>query len=71
VLHKILQMHPSCGLQVGDIVLEQLASSHAVLTEDEKELGVCMIDMGGGTTTLLFYRRRYSSYSVIPIAAIM
>ena len=34
-----------CGLQVGDIVLEQLASSHSVLTDDEKELGVAMVDM--------------------------
>src|SRR3989338_6684141 len=36
-----------CGLQVDDIILEQLASSYAVLTEDEKELGVCMVDIGG------------------------
>jgi cell division protein FtsA len=36
-----------CGLTVEDIVLEQLASSYAVLTEDEKELGVCLVDMGG------------------------
>src|SRR6186713_2789032 len=41
-----------CGLTVEDVVLEQLASSYAVLTEDEKELGVCLVDMGGGTTDI-------------------
>ncbi|TNF35481.1 MAG: cell division protein FtsA, partial [Gammaproteobacteria bacterium] len=41
-----------CGLEVEDIILEQLASSHAVLTEDEKELGVCLVDIGGGTTDI-------------------
>src|SRR5919106_1325461 len=37
-----------CGLEVDDIVLQQLASSQAVLTEDEKEMGVCLADIGGG-----------------------
>jgi rod shape-determining protein MreB len=41
-----------CGLAVDDIVLEQLASSYAVLTDDEKELGVCIVDIGGGTTDI-------------------
>jgi cell division protein FtsA len=36
-----------CGLDVDDIVLEQLASSYAVLTDDEKDLGVCIVDIGG------------------------
>lgn len=58
-----------CGLQVGDIILEQLASSHAVLTEDEKELGVCMIDIGGGTTDIAIFTDGAIRYtSVIPIA---
>src|SRR5690606_7777828 len=39
-----------CGLEVEDIILEQLASSYAVLTEDEIELGVCVVDIGGGTS---------------------
>ncbi len=39
-----------CDLEVDDIILEQLASSYSVLTEDEKELGVCLVDIGGGTT---------------------
>jgi len=37
-----------CGLEVDDIILEQLASSESVLTNDEKELGVCLVDIGGG-----------------------
>ncbi len=58
-----------CGLQVGDIVLEQLASSHAVLTEDEKELGVCMVDIGGGTTDIaIFTEGSIRHTAVIPIA---
>ncbi len=58
-----------CGLEVDDIVLEQLASSHAVLTEDEKELGVCMIDIGGGTTDLVIYTEGAVRHTaVIPIA---
>jgi cell division protein FtsA len=44
-----------CGLEVADIILEPLASSYAVLTEDEKQLGVCMIDIGGGTTDIAVY----------------
>ncbi|MBS0350359.1 MAG: cell division protein FtsA, partial [Proteobacteria bacterium] len=58
-----------CGLEVSDIVLEQLASSHSVLTEDEKELGVCMIDMGGGTTDIaIFTEGAIRHTGVIPIA---
>lgn len=58
-----------CGLQVGDIILEQLASSHSVLTEDEKELGVCMIDIGGGTTDIAVFTEGSIRYTtVIPIA---
>ena len=58
-----------CGLQVGDIVLEQLASSHAVLTDDEKELGVCMVDIGGGTTDIAIFTDGVIRHThVIPIA---
>lgn len=44
-----------CGLEVENLILEPLASSYAVLTEDEKQLGVCMIDIGGGTTDIAVY----------------
>ncbi|HTW37225.1 MAG TPA: cell division protein FtsA [Steroidobacteraceae bacterium] len=58
-----------CGLEVEDIVLEQLASSFAVLTEDEKELGVCLIDVGGGTTDIaVFSAGAIRHTAVIPIA---
>ncbi len=58
-----------CGLEVSDIILEQLASSHAVLTDDEKELGVCLIDIGGGTTDIIvFYEGAIQYTAVIPIA---
>jgi cell division protein FtsA len=58
-----------CGLEVSDIILEQLASSHAVLTDDEKELGVCLVDIGGGTTDIaVFYEGAIQYTAVIPIA---
>src|SRR6185436_11430284 len=43
---NIIKCVERCGLTVADIILEPLASSHAVLTDDEKELGVCLIDIG-------------------------
>ena len=58
-----------CDLDVDDIILEQLASSYAVLTEDEKELGVCMVDIGGGTTDMaIFTGGAIRHTAVIPIA---
>ncbi|WP_458527159.1 cell division protein FtsA [Onishia taeanensis] len=58
-----------CGLEVDAIILEQLASSHAVLTEDERELGVCMVDIGGGTTDIaVFTEGAIRHTAVIPIA---
>ncbi len=44
------------GLQVQDIVLEPLASAEAVLSEEEKELGILLIDLGGGTTDVALFR---------------
>ncbi len=58
-----------CGLEVDDVILEQLASSYAVLTEDEKELGVCLVDIGGGTTDIaIFTDGAIHHTAVIPIA---
>ncbi|MEH6652328.1 MAG: cell division protein FtsA [Motiliproteus sp.] len=58
-----------CGLEVDHMVLEQVASSYAVLTEDEKELGVCMVDIGGGTTDIaIFTHGAIRHTAVIPIA---
>jgi cell division protein FtsA len=58
-----------CGLEVEDIILEQLASSYAVLTEDEKELGVCVVDIGGGTTDIAIFKDGAIRHTgVIPIA---
>ena len=58
-----------CGLEVDDIILQQLASSHSVLTEDEKELGVCLCDIGGGTTDIaVFVQGAIHHSAVIPIA---
>lgn len=58
-----------CGLEVEDIILEQLASAYAVLTDDEKELGVCLVDIGGGTTDIaVFTEGSIRHTAVIPIA---
>jgi len=58
-----------CGLEVDDIILEQLASSYAVLSEDEKELGVCLVDIGGGTTDIaVFTDGAIRHTAVIPLA---
>jgi cell division protein FtsA len=66
---NIVKCVQRCGLEVEDIVLEQLASSYAVLAEDEKELGVCLVDIGGGTTDLaVFSGGAIRHTAVIPVA---
>jgi cell division protein FtsA len=66
---NIIKCVRRCGLEVDDIILEQLASSYSVLTEDEKELGVCIVDIGGGTTDLaVFTEGSIRHTAVIPIA---
>ncbi len=58
-----------CGLEVTDLILQPLASSIAVLSEDEKDLGVCLVDIGGGTTDLaVFTQGAIRHTAVIPIA---
>ncbi len=66
---NIIKCVRRCGLEVDDIILEQLASSFSVLTEDEKELGVCLVDIGGGTTDIaVFTEGSIRHTAVIPIA---
>ena len=66
---NIIKCVRRCGLEVDDIILEQLASSYSVLTEDEKELGVCLVDIGGGTTDIaVFTEGAIRHTAVIPIA---
>tara|TARA_R110001583_G_scaffold173287_1_gene327230 strand:+ start:73910 stop:75160 length:1251 start_codon:yes stop_codon:yes gene_type:complete len=58
-----------CGLSVDGIILEQMASSYSVLEQDEKELGVCLVDIGGGTTDIaIFLDGAIRHTAVIPIA---
>ncbi len=68
-VQNIIKCVIRCGLEVDDVVLEQIASSYAVLTEDEKDLGVCMVDIGGGTTDIaVFTDGAIRHTAVIPIA---
>jgi cell division protein FtsA len=66
---NIIKCVRRCGLEVDDVILEQLASSYAVLSDDEKELGVCLVDIGGGTTDIaVFSEGAIRHTAVIPIA---
>jgi cell division protein FtsA len=66
---NIIKCVRRCGLEVDEIILEQLASSTAALTDDEKELGVCLVDIGGGTTDIcVFTEGAIRHTAVIPIA---
>lgn len=66
---NIVKCIKRCGLEVSDLILQPLASSVAVLTEDEKELGVCLVDVGGGTTDIAVFKNGSIRHTaVIPIA---
>jgi cell division protein FtsA len=66
---NIIKCVRRCGLEVEDLILEQLASSYSVLEEDEKDLGVCLVDIGGGTTDIaVFTSGSIRHTAVIPIA---
>ena len=66
---NIIKRVRRCGLEVSDLVLQPLASAMAVLTEDEKELGVCLVDIGGGTTDIaVFTNGAIRHTAVIPVA---
>jgi cell division protein FtsA len=58
-----------CGLEVVDLILQPLASSYATLSEDEKDLGVCLVDIGGGTTDIaVFTQGAIRHTAVLPVA---
>ncbi len=66
---NIVKCVERCGLQVTDVILEQLASSYSILSDDEKELGICLVDIGGGTTDIaIFTDGAIRHTAVIPIA---
>ena len=66
---NIVKCVKRCGLEVRDLILQPLASSMAVLTEDEKDLGVCLVDIGGGTADIaVFTNGAIRHTAVIPIA---
>ncbi len=66
---NIIKCIRRCGLEVDDVILEQLASSQAVVTDDERDLGVCLVDIGGGTTDIaVFTEGAIRHTAVIPIA---
>ena len=66
---NIMKCLHRCGLEVREMILQPLASSKAVLAEDEKDLGVCLVDIGGGTTDVaIFTGGAIRHTAVIPIA---
>ena len=65
---NIIKSMERCGLEVQQIVLEQLASSFSVLSDDEKDLGVCLVDIGGGTSDIVvFMDGQIVATKVIPV----
>lgn len=68
-VQNLLNCCQSAGVSVNDIILEQLASADAVLSEDERELGVGVIDIGGGTSDVAFYKNGSVRHTmVLPVA---
>ncbi len=66
---NIVKCVRQCGLEVEDLILQQLASSESTLLADEKDLGVCLVDIGGGTTDIaVFVEGAIRHTTVIPIA---
>ena len=66
---NIVKCVQRCGLAVDDLILQPLASSRAVLAPDEKDLGICLLDIGGGTTDLaIFTHGAIRHTAVLPIA---
>ncbi len=67
-VQNVIRCAERCGLTVADVVLEPLASAEAVLSDDEKEIGAAVVDIGGGTTDILLYVDGGIAHtSVIPV----
>ncbi|HEY8041581.1 MAG TPA: cell division protein FtsA [Polyangiaceae bacterium] len=67
-VQNVIRCAERCGLTVADVVLQPLASAEAVLSDDEKEIGVAVVDIGGGTTDILLYVDGGIAHtSVIPV----
>lgn len=67
-VQNVIKSCQRAGVQVKDLVLQPLASAESVLTPDERELGVCLIDIGGGTSDILVYWEGAVRYSgVVPV----
>lgn len=67
-LNNTVRCIEKAGLKVAGLVLDTLAASHAILSEDEKNLGVCLVDMGGGSCNLLYFvSGSVAATSVLPV----
>lgn len=64
-LQNLLSCCEKCGIEVIDIIFEPLASAEAILTNDEKELGVAIVDVGGGTTDIILYKDGWLRHSSV------
>ncbi|NDU89327.1 MAG: cell division protein FtsA [Ferrovum sp.] len=65
---NIMRCIRRCGLEVSDLILQPLASARSVVTQDEKDLGVCLVDIGGGTTDIaVFVKGAIRHTAVIPL----
>jgi cell division protein FtsA len=68
-VHNLISCVEQAGIRVSDVILEPLASAEAVLSPDERELGVGMLDIGGGTSDFTIYQAHSIRHTaIIPVA---
>ena len=68
ILHNSLRCVEKAGLEITDIALQPMAAGALALSNDEKDLGVALVDIGGGSTTFSIFEQGYLKYTtVIPI----